>query len=446
MHIAFAFRWDLALGWKILPAALAALLLICLKLRSAIQLQAALITLSGIAVCYAAEIFLTRSQIPPSTAARRMGRPYDSRSMFEVVEDLKKRGVDAYPAVLPNALYTLRGRGLLINGIEILPLGGVADCETVYCNESGQFVTYHSDEYGFNNPKGIWTLGCLDVAVLGDSYAQGACVAQDRNIVALLRQRYPATLNLGMGGNGPLLELAGLKEFLPNLKPRIVLWLFYENDRANLEKEVTSSLLRHYLEPSFQQGLVAKRDIVDQKLKETVIERARVAKRWPLWMSSIDLGRNKFPLWMQDVIMGGDATWAARVLRLARLHSYIGYSANRTVKRSQAPDIDRLLRRILEEARNTVASWGGRLYFVFIPSYRLLKHPGAPPLRNAVLELAQSLGIATIDLYSVFQVQPAPLTLFPYPYAHYNEKGYGLAAKGILDYLDAEDFGRTHHK
>lgn len=56
------------------------------------------------------------------------------------------------------------------------------------------------------------------------------------------------------------------------------------------------------------------------------------------------------------------------------------------------------------------------------------------------------LGIPTIDLYSVFQVQPAPLTLFPYPYAHYNEKGYRLAAKGILDYLDAEDFGRTHHK
>ena len=82
-------------------------------------------------------------------------------------------------------------------------------------------------------PRGLYQPETLDIAVIGDSFAQGACVPSARNAVALIRKSYPNILNLGSGGNGPLLELASLKEFAAPLKPRIVLWFYFENDLDN---------------------------------------------------------------------------------------------------------------------------------------------------------------------------------------------------------------------
>jgi lysophospholipase L1-like esterase len=120
-------------------------------------------------------------------------------------------------------------------------------------NENGPWVTYRSDEYGFHNPTGIWQSAPLDIAALGDSYTHGHCVPSDKNFVALIRRRFPATLNLGVSGNGPLLELATLKEYLLPLKPKIVLWFYYEgNDLSDLQNERQSALLRRYLHDDFR--------------------------------------------------------------------------------------------------------------------------------------------------------------------------------------------------
>lgn len=48
----------------------------------------------------------------------------------------------------------------------------------------------------------------------------------------------PRTLNLGMGGIGPLHELAILKEYGSVVRPKVVLWVYYEgNDLADLSHE-----------------------------------------------------------------------------------------------------------------------------------------------------------------------------------------------------------------
>ena len=47
-----------------------------------------------------------------------------------------------------------------------------------------------------------------------------------------------------MAGNGPLIELATLKEYLPN-KVNKVLWLYYEgNDLKDLKNEMNNKILR----------------------------------------------------------------------------------------------------------------------------------------------------------------------------------------------------------
>jgi len=167
--------------------------------------------------------------------AQQNGLPFDTRTPLEVVIDLEQKGVVAFPFISP---YNFTTAMPLLNNKEIFVLGGISNATTVYCNESGSYSIYESDEYGFNNPKGIWELDYLDIAVVGDSFAQGACVPPDKNAVALIRAIYPKTLNLGASGNGPLIELATIKEYLGAFKPKVVLWFYYEgNDLWDITPE-----------------------------------------------------------------------------------------------------------------------------------------------------------------------------------------------------------------
>ena len=68
---------------------------------------------------------------------------------------------------------------LRVGDAEVIPLGGVGSVKTVYCNEGGEYTIYDADERGFSNPKGLWGAPA-EVAVIGDSYTQGACVPRIR--------------------------------------------------------------------------------------------------------------------------------------------------------------------------------------------------------------------------------------------------------------------------
>ena len=63
--------------------------------------------------------------------------------------------------------------------------------------------------------------------------ADGACVNRDEGISSAIRSSGLNLLNTSRGGNGPLLELATLKEYGQLFKPKIVLWQFYHNDLEN---------------------------------------------------------------------------------------------------------------------------------------------------------------------------------------------------------------------
>src|SRR5262249_23529041 len=133
-----------------------------------------------------------------------------------------------------------------VNGGEFLPLAGIASKIVVLCNENGEWLKFRSDIHGFNNPGNAWEQQPVDIATLRDSFVQGYCV--ENNFVRLIREQHHATLNLGVEGDGPLLSLATLKEYASVVRPRIVLWFFYEgNDLSDLTAERKSPLLRRYL-------------------------------------------------------------------------------------------------------------------------------------------------------------------------------------------------------
>ena len=436
------------------PAALAVLLLAGLKLRPIHRVQFVLACSSLAFSLYAAEIFLffvrpgTATHLLPIDAtmsneakeearafAKRFGVDYDTRTRLEFIADLRSRGSHVVLIAAPDWFFVSDGAGgmksaLSIGGVEVQPLSGISRMLTVHCNESGPWVTFQSDEHGFRNPEGLWS-GTVDIAAVGDSFTEGECVSPGKEFVALIREQHPRTLNLGMRGSGPLFALAQIKEYLPALKPKIVLWFYYEgNDLSNLKVEQQSRLLRRYLEDGFTQNLLDRQADIDRALTgyATAAETAELAR-----LST----RSQETDYFADAIL---------TVKLTSLRTRLSLLRDDVV--NDSPDYD-LLRDVLSHANTTVRSWGGTLCFVYLPSWSSLATPPHPtevaiPLetdlqgRPRVLAIVNDLRLPLIDLYPAFRAARDPLDLFPFRrWGHYNEEGHHFVATVLKDALGA---------
>jgi PAS domain S-box-containing protein len=363
---------------------------------------------------------------------KKFGVEIDTRNAGEVIASLQKTGVDAVPIIVPGQVF-IEGPNnsiksvLKIHGEEVMPLGGIADRFTVLCNENGQWITYKSDKHGFNNPSEAWQSGVVDVAILGDSYAQGFCVPPDRNLGALIRQRYAATLNLAMAGGGPLLELATLKEYLQPLQPKVVLWFYYEgNDLIDLQKERKNKLLMRYLKDNFTQNLVAMQTEIDLALLDDIPRQSALR-------SSLRARRQANGVGLYDQFLG--------FVKLGKLRGKLSIANAmpieevKNVADLEGPNLD-VFRDILAQVKTRVETWGGKIYFIYLPDwprYSSNELGRVAKQRDSVLALVTSLGISVIDIHPIFQAQTDPLSLFPFREpGHYVEKGHLLVAEEVI--------------
>ncbi|MEE8551187.1 MAG: hypothetical protein V3T08_08040 [Gemmatimonadota bacterium] len=297
-----------------------------------------------------------------------------------------------FPAVHPQQFLDIQDlscgvplRLVSVEGRSYLPLAGIADVKTVYCRGDDGWLVFTSDGRGFNNPSSAQD--GADLVVVGDSFAQGACVPTGASFVDLLRKERSAVYTIGQGGAGPLTELALLREYLPALRPKTVLWVYFagndvmRNDSArpsDLDIELRSAILRRYLEePSFKQDLERLHGAIDRELRRQVegrLRRAGVAS-WKWWQGIADL-----------------ATFRA-LTRHVRTHA--AYIARRKAKdvsfyrRERLPVFERTLVAARESARQNAAE----LLFVYLPAKAL------PPLRDDVLAIVRRLKLELIDLY-----------------------------------------------
>ncbi len=436
-----------------LPASAVVVLFASLRLKPVNRLRVLMCGLSIVASVYAVELALALShdsddQIRPAMTrvasshnkqrdatelTRRFGGSIDTRTPKEALADLRSQGTDAVPIVTAsNHLFLTLPDGSIksaieIDGHEVMPLGGVSRKVTLLCNENGQWIDYRSDREGFNNPDEIWDAGHLDVAVLGDSFANGYCVPEASNYVAYIRRRDSATLNLAMAGDGPLLMLATLEEYLRRFSPRIVLWCYYEgNDLIDLQTERKSGLLRNYLEDGYAQAYLSRHDEID---RATMAELPRLETAEDEHMKSHERNANNYLL--------------QSISKLTFLRERLGM-VNETDESGakMAADFDGanfdVFRRIVSRAKTKVSAWGGEMYFVYLPEWaRYTKYQSGGKLkRDSVLKLVRDLGIRTIDIDPVFQSSGDPLALFPFrQVGHYTEAGHRLVGEEVLRQL-----------
>jgi hypothetical protein len=219
-----------------------------------------------------------------SQYAAERNSTFDFRTQSEFMRDMRKDGKMIYPA-FPNGGVFKRDKGgekQAIRGRDneiLFPLGSISGVTTVFGNETGQYLVYDSDEHGFHNPSGVWGVESLDIAAVGDSYTHGASVSSNQNFVALIREQFPRTLNLGQGGSGPIAELGTILEYLPTRRPRLVLWLFWPGNDLNedIHREKASPRLMGYLnDPPILQKLPLQQQAIDDAMREYIDSRIRL--------------------------------------------------------------------------------------------------------------------------------------------------------------------------
>lgn len=355
------------------------------------------------------------------------GDAADRRTLAEVVRDARAAGVDAAPA--PN-----RGEHQLeLYGRRVWALGGVSLSQHVLCNETGTYVWYASDRHGFNNPDTVWSLPRVDVALIGDSFTQGWCVPQEYALAGRVRRAIPATVNLGVSGSGPLNELAVLREYGSALRPRVVAWIYFENDLRDLALEARDEQYTRYLADSGALGMIDMQRQIDLQLRAKIDD--RLAKLpagnggWWRAFKRSDVGRRL------DAARHFDG-W--RTLLRTYVPSLL------TNDRASVPCCDvALFRRVLDEARSEVQAWGGDLLFVFIPAPTRYSrtaiayvYPAELESRQAVVDGVKSLGIPVLDVDSIIRRRPDPDSLW-IPGGHMSEAGYAIIARALVNAVTA---------
>lgn len=388
-------------------------LLISLRLRTAYKINMALSLGSIMLVLYILEVALLSRSSAPARIADDIDVSFDRRTKLEVIEQFERDGKEAFPDIV---LFDLVKKGSLnIDGKKVVPLSGVSDRLIVACNETGEYLIYQSDEHGFHNPKGLYSLNDMSIVAVGDSFTRGSCVKSEQNAVAVIRNTYPNTLNLGRGGNGPLIMLATLKEYAEPLKPKIVLWIYFDgNDLEDLNNEKGVDLLLRYLDQDYSQNLLTMQPEIDEGLIKFINSERAKAEAYENTPSVL-----KFL--MLDSLRN-------------RLDSYL-----EAVKRD-ATDFD-LFRETLASAKNLTSSWGGELYFVFLPSRSQFNDPDSEnPSYVQVLSIVNDLDIPIIDLASTFAAHPDPVSLIPFRgYGHFNAEGYKLVGETILQFIEEKN-------
>jgi len=414
-HHAPAGAFVPVVAYAALCALAVSFLLFALRLRAGRRAELALAVASAAAVDYAAELAVGGR---PEVVGERLG------DRLRAADAIGRQGAPAYPTMEPVRLIWARSpdapSSLTVDGVPTLPLAGRARSRLVACQDevTGGWRAYDTDEPGFLNPPGLWPRAPVALAAVGDSFTAGSCVPAESSMVADLRGLYPDAVNLGVAGSGPLVMLAVVREYVPALRPREVLWChFAGNDFLDLRREEGHALLRRYLEDGFRQGLLDRQDAIDRALDEYLDRYLRP-----------DLMRR--PVGRRRV---------ADVVALRGLRSRLGLVFGDPYALRPTDEDYALFGAVLGRARKTVGTWGGTLRFVYLPAgtprwqvARAAEAAVTAEVRARALSLVRTLGIPTIDVQAAFEAQPDAAALFACPECHYNVAGYRVAADAIL--------------
>jgi len=329
-----------------------------------------------------------------------------------LLEKLRETNKDTYPSIIPNIF-------LDKNEIEIYPLSGISNVKTIFCKEGPEYAIYQSDRYGFNNPDNQWSNN-LDYVLIGDSFAQGACVKEGQDIASHLRKLTNKNiLTLGMAGNGPLTELASLKEYISDKKVKNIFWIYFErNDLKDLKKEKKNKILVKYLKKNFSQNLNKKQNKIDSLVKEVIFDQEKKLK----------INNFEEKIYKKLVFQ--------KIIRLQIVRDKTAFD------RGLNFGVDPLFEEIILKAKRFAEVKNSKFYFIYLPDKQSFTKNNVNKKnflnKQEVLEIIKRNNIDTIDINStLFLKEKDPFALFAHRiYGHYSADTYFKIAEIIKNHIE----------
>jgi|MDTG01.3.fsa_nt_gb hypothetical protein len=367
-------------------------------------------TISIFASLYLFELYLTYNSIvytdiSPIVKMRAKklysqdGKKYDVRTPYKIYTDLKKIDPEITLRVYPKVFY---------NEEELYPLSGISNSKTILCNESGYYSHYHSDRFGFNNPDKEWDSSHIEYLLIGDSFTHGSCVNRPNDIASVLRNlSNKSVINLGMGGNGTLIEYASLREYL-NTNVSKVLLLFVENDLKNLNKEIKNKILKKYIsDEKFTQNLKENQSDINRMVRKKI---------------DSHLPSHQF----KSRALGFVKLTNLRVLTYKK-------KLNSSTSQEQENEVLTEFRKLLLLIKKLTNENNSKFYFIYLPPSFRYNNPKYISNHNLVEKIVKDLDIEFLDMHKeVFAKELDPLKLFPFGlHGHYNVEGYNKVANQI---------------
>jgi lysophospholipase L1-like esterase len=352
--------------------------------------------------------------------------PTEFTGIWGKANALQSSGIEVYPILVPS-MFILRGaaqwmEGVTSNGVltprgRVFPLAGLPLKLNVSGKEGDAWPFFTTDEFGFNNPIGQHVPDTIDVALVGDSMVHGTTVEPSENLAGWLRRSGYKVLNLGQGGSGPLIELGILGEYALPLRPKRVVWLFYEgNDFLNLTSELGVDLLVRYLDEPAHQRLRERQDEITPSLLAAYRE-------------------------LNDRFKANHSV----LVSTTRMRKIRGLLRSRLTTPVEVPrvrdDQVAMLARILKIARERTEAIGVAFHVVYLPDvYRFFNEKNAhvqPANAQTVRSVLMGLKIEVLDFNDCLATVQDPQSLFPGRQAgtHYNAKGYQLMAECIETHI-----------
>ncbi len=354
----------------------------------------------------------------------RFGYNYDKRFIYEYAKDLKLKTSFGNT---PKSFIIKKNKNEI--NLPFLPLSSYSNERIYLCNETGEHSFFTSDRYGFNNPNIAWENNFTDVLLLGDSFIAGSCINKnnENNFADIFRSKNFNTINLGFPGHGPLLEYATFIEYGKFLKPKKVLWFYYEgNDFNGLNIEKQSKILKSYLNDK-RYNLKSKQKKINDLLYENEYSLNDLEK---YEKNKIQKNRKFCNLSFQKT---------RELINFKELRNLI-FKEDTNLKEEDFNEENFLLfEEIILKTKKEIDKWDGELIFIYLPKYMRYKEMFVDHdnynKKKRILNLVNKNDIKTIDIHNdFFQIKKDPLKFFPLRgNGHYNKEGVKKISHFIFD-------------
>lgn len=200
---------------------------------------------------------------------------FDRRSRYQYIRDAYfEKGEILYPSISPGYFM----RRIVIK--DFLPLSDMSRKNLLYCNESGKYIKYLSNDYGFRSNFSAKQLKNRRIIarnedksinlkqafwLLGDSFVQGGCVSNESTFENTIIKKFPNSevFSFGRGGTSVGIQLAIFKEYIADyLSQNDIVFIFHypSNDFYEVKAESKNKIINSYFDSDrFSQNLISER-------------------------------------------------------------------------------------------------------------------------------------------------------------------------------------------